>query len=97
MFDEIKESFDLRKAVDRFRLIEVTFDIYPVNPHTGDLGLKLDESRKLDHIKKLSGKATAPPSTPLTLGGGFLTSVQQLQQSGHAELALLVAQTKGPK
>jgi hypothetical protein len=53
VFDEIKETFDLRKAVDRFRLIEVTFDVYPVNPHTGDLGRRLDESRKLDHIKKL--------------------------------------------
>jgi hypothetical protein len=89
VFDEIKETFDLRKAVDRFRLTEVTFDIYPVNPHTGDLGLKLDESRKLDHIKKLSGRVTAPPSAPLALAGGFLTSVQELQQSGHARVGFV--------
>lgn len=87
--DVIRETFDLRKAVHRFRLTEVTFDIFPVNPHTGDLGLKLDQSRKLDHIKKLSGKATAPPSTPLKLEGGFLTSVQQLQQSGHAKVGFV--------
>ncbi len=87
--DPIKETFDLRKAVNRFRLIEVTFDVFPVNPHTGDLGRRLDESRKLDHIKKLSGKASAPPSSPLTLDGGFLTSVQQLQQSGHAKVGFV--------
>ncbi|WFU28447.1 hypothetical protein QA649_20160 [Bradyrhizobium sp. CB1717] len=87
--EAIKETFDLRKAVNRFRLIEVTFDILPVNPHTGDLGLKLDESRKLDHIKKISGKATAPSSAPMTLEGGFLTSVQQLQQSGHAKVGFV--------
>ncbi|SDS01491.1 hypothetical protein [Bradyrhizobium canariense] len=87
--EPIKETFDLRKAINRFRLIEVTFDIFPVNPHTGDLGLKLDESRKLDHIKKISGKATAPSSEPMTLEGGFLTSVQQLQQSGHAKVGFV--------
>jgi hypothetical protein len=87
--DPIKETFDLRKAVSRFRLIEVTFDVFPVNPHTGDLGLALDESRKLDHIKKLSGKASAPAASPLRLDGGFLTSVQQLQQSGHAKVGFV--------
>jgi hypothetical protein len=87
--EAITETFDLRKAIGRFRLIEVTFDVLPVNPHTGDLGRKLDESRALDHIKKLSGKVTAPPSAPLTLDGGFLTSVQQLQQSGHVKVGFV--------
>ncbi|UYO52271.1 hypothetical protein [Rhodopseudomonas palustris] len=89
VFDAIKETFDLRKAVRRFRLTEVTFEVLPVNPHSGDLGLKLDQSRKLDHIKKLTGKAMASPSSPLSLDGGFLTSVQQLQQSGHAKVGFV--------
>jgi hypothetical protein len=64
----------------------VVFEIIPVNPHTGDLGAKLDESRKLDHIRKLQGKAQAPISDPLRLDGGFLTAVQQLQESGHSKV-----------
>jgi hypothetical protein len=86
VFDEIKETFDLRKAVKRFRLTEVTFEIHPVNPHTEDLGNRLDESRKIDHIKKLNGTAHGAVSEPLTLDGGFLTAVQQLQKSGHAKV-----------
>jgi hypothetical protein len=86
VFDEIKETFDLRKAVKRFRLTEVTFEVHPVNPHTEDLGNQLDESRKLDHIKKLNGAAHGAISEPLTLDGGFLTAVQQLQKSGHAKV-----------
>lgn len=86
VFDEIKETFDLRKAVKRFRLVEVTFEIHPVNPHTEDLGNRLDESRKIDHIKKLNGVAHGAVSQPLTLDGGFLTAVQQLQKSGHAKI-----------
>lgn len=85
-FQEITETFDLRKAVKRFRLVEVTFEILPVNPHTKDLGKKLDESRKLDHIKKINGAAHGAISEPLTLDGGFLTAVQELQQSGHAKV-----------
>jgi hypothetical protein len=85
----ITETFDLRKAVQRFRLIDVTFDVLPVNPHSEDLGLALDESRALDHIRKISGKATATPAHPLTLNGGFLTSVQQLQKSGHAKVGFV--------
>ena len=86
VFDEIKETFDLRKAIKRFRLVEVTFEIHPVNPHTEDLGTQLDESRKIDHIKKLNGTAHGAISEPLTLDGGFLTAVQQLQKSGHAKV-----------
>lgn len=82
----ITQTFDLRKAVRQFRLIEVTFDILPVNPHTDDIGKKLDESRKLDHIKKIVGTAHAGASDPMKLDGGFLTAVQQLQQSGHAKV-----------
>lgn len=89
LFEAIKETFDLRKAVRRFRVTEVTFEILPVNPHSGDLGLKLDESRKRDHIKRLMGKASAPANKPLSLDGGFLTSVQQLQQSGHAKVGFV--------
>lgn len=81
-----KESFDLRKAEKRFKLTEVTFEIFPVNPHTGDLGKQLDQSRKLDHIKKLQGKASAPSSNPLKLNGGLLTAVQELQASGHCNI-----------
>lgn len=87
--DVITETFDLRKAVKRFRIIDVTFELLPVNPHSDDLGLKLDESRKIDHIKKIVGHATSPLSDPMTLNGGFLTSVQQLQQSGHAKVGFV--------
>jgi hypothetical protein len=83
---EIVETFDLRKAVRRFRLVEVTFELFPVNPHTEDIGRQLDESTKLDHIKKLHGSAQGAISVPLTLDGGFLTGVQQLQKSGHAKV-----------
>jgi hypothetical protein len=82
----ITESFDLRKATQRFRLVDVTFELWPVNPHTEDIGAKLDESSKLDHIKKLNGSAHGAISEPLTLNGGFLTAVQQLQKSGHAKV-----------
>jgi len=36
--EAITETFDLRKAVKRFKVIDVTFEILPVNPHSGDLG-----------------------------------------------------------
>jgi hypothetical protein len=87
--EAITETFDLRKAVKRFRVVEVTFEILPVNPHSDDLGLKLDESRKMDHIKKILGTAHAAPADPMKLDGGFLTAVQQLQQSGHAKVGFV--------
>jgi hypothetical protein len=83
--NEIKETFDLRRAVNRFRVVEVVFEILPVNPHTDDLGEKLDESRKLDHIRRLNGVAHGSISDPIKLEGGVITAVQQLQQSGHAK------------
>ncbi|WP_137044243.1 hypothetical protein [Pseudolabrys sp. FHR47] len=84
--DEISETFDLRKAVNRFRVVEVLYEVFPVNPHTGDLGKQLDESRKLDHIKKLNGSIQGAISDPLKLNGGFLSAVQELQTSGHAKV-----------
>lgn len=67
--ESVKEAFDLRRAVDRFRVVEVSFEILPVNPHTGDIGKKLDESRKIDHIKKIIGKAVGSKDKPLKLEG----------------------------
>jgi hypothetical protein len=87
--EAITETFDLRKAVKRFNLIEVTFEILPVNPHSDDLGLKLDESRKLDHIRRIVGTAQALPSDPMKLDGGILTAIQQLQTSGHAKVGFV--------
>lgn len=87
--EAITETFDLRKAVKRFKIIEVTFEILPVNPHSGDLGLQLDESRKIDHIRRIVGNAQALPSDPMKLDGGFLTAVQQLQLSGHAKVGFV--------
>lgn len=85
-FEEISQTFDLRKAINRFRVTRVDFEIFPVNPHSGDLGLEFDRSRKLDHIRKLKGVAEAPKSDPLKLEGGLLTAIQQLQKSGHCKL-----------
>jgi hypothetical protein len=87
--EAITETFDLRKAVKRFNIIEVTFELLPVNPHSGDLGSKLDESRKLDHIRRIVGTAQALPSDPIKLDGGFLTAVQQLQTSLHAKVGFV--------
>jgi len=86
IIEALRESQDLRKAVHRFRLTEVSFEVQPVNPHTGSLGRALDESRKLDHIRKIKGKVEAVPAQPLALQGGFLTQIQELQQSGHAKV-----------
>jgi hypothetical protein len=84
--EEISQSFDLRKATKEFRITQVDFEVIPVNPHTDDLGRQLDESRKLDHIKKIRGTAEASKSAPMQLRGGFLTALQQLQQSGHCKV-----------
>lgn len=82
--ESIRESQDLRKAIQRFKITEVTFEIVPVNPHTGPLGTALDEARAMDHIRKVKGKLEAIEADPLVLEGGLLTQIQQLQQSGHA-------------
>jgi hypothetical protein len=82
----ITETFDLRKAVKRFKIVEVNFEILPVNPHSGDVGLRFDQSRKVDHIRRIVGTAEALPAKPMELNGGFLTAVQQLQLSGHAKV-----------
>ena len=87
--EAITETFDLRKAVKRFKITEVTFELLPVNPHSEDLGLKLDESKKLDHIRRVVGTAQALPSEPMTLNGGLLTAIQQLQASGHAKVGFV--------
>jgi hypothetical protein len=87
--EAITETFDLRKAIKRFNIIEVTFELLPVNPHSDDLGLKLDESRKIDHIRRIVGTAQALPSDPMKLDGGLLTAIQQLQTSGHAKVGFV--------
>jgi len=95
IFKPVSQSFDLRKATNRFRVTQVDFEILPVNPHTGDLGRVLDESKKLDHIQKLKGKAEAKPNDSLKLCGGFLTAVQELQQSGHGRVGFTAFTEKG--
>lgn len=85
-FTAMKAPIDLRQAVERFKVTEVTFEVFPVNPHTASLGMRLDEERARDHIRKWRGKAEATPSNPIQLGGGLLTAIQQLQQSGHATI-----------
>jgi len=87
--EPITETFDLRKAVKRFRIVEVNFELIPVNPHSEDIGLKFDQSRKLDHIRRIVGTAQAHPADPMQLNGGFLTAVQQLQSSGHAKVGFI--------
>lgn len=83
-FRALKAPIDLRKAVERFRVIEVSFEILPVNPHTGRLGRLLNIGRARDHIKTINGKAQSTEADPMQLNDGFLSGVQQLQQSGHA-------------
>jgi len=85
VFDAFSESVDLRVAVKKFNVYEVNFEIYPVNPHTGDLGAALDNSRKKDFINSIKGKMVAKQNSKMQLNGGLLTSIQQLQQSGHAK------------
>lgn len=85
-YGTFKEALDLRRAVSRFKLTEVTFEVLPVNPHTGPLGQRLDAARAKDHIRRILGKVEGTKSNPLALNGGFLNEVQQLQQSGHAKV-----------
>ena len=97
VFKPVSQTFDLRKATNRFRITQVDFEVLPVNPHTGDLGQQLGESKKLDHIQKLKGKAEAKPNDALKLAGGFLTAIQELQQSGHCRVASLEVQVNKPR
>ncbi|NML73638.1 hypothetical protein HHL25_05800 [Rhizobium sp. S-51] len=83
-YESTKAAYDLRRAITNFRVFEVDFEIRPVNPHSEELGLELDEDRKRDHIRNILGKAKANKGDKLELNGGFLTAVQQLQKSGHA-------------
>lgn len=93
--EAVTQPIDLRKAVKRFKVTEVTFEIFPVNPHTGDLGKKLDDDRARDHIKKIYGKLDGSVATPLELNGGLLTQIQQLQQSGHSKVGFKATSNGG--
>ena len=84
--EPLTENVDLRNAVRRFKVVEVTFEVLPVNPHTGDLGKMLDANRKADHIKKIVGRLEGSRSDPLQLNGGLLEQIQQLQKSGHSRV-----------
>lgn len=85
-YRSITEAYDLKYAVEKFRVYEVNFEIRPVNPHSGDLGKELDEARKRDHIRQIAGKAKAAKDDKLQLEGGFLSAVNDLQRSGHARV-----------
>jgi hypothetical protein len=80
------EVADLRRAIKKFRIVKVEYEVLPVNPHTKELGMQLDESRKVDHIKKMLGTLEGSAAHPLELNGGFLTQIQQLQESGHGKI-----------
>ncbi len=82
----LRQSDDLRFAIDHFRVVEVDFEVLPVNPHTGDAGRLLDENNKRDHVAKMRGKLLAEEGGRIELGGGTATQIQQLQQSGHARV-----------
>lgn len=84
--EPLTENVDLRSAIARFKITEVTFEILPVNPHTGDLGKLLDQNRKIDHIRKIVGRLEGSRSDPLQLNGGLLEQIQQLQKSGHSRV-----------
>lgn len=83
--EALRAPLDLRRAVERFRVTEVTFEVLPVNPHTGRLGRLLDMGNGRDHVKKLKGKAEATRADPIQLNNGIVTAIQQLQSSGHAK------------
>jgi len=40
----------------------------------------------MDHIRKLKGTVSATSTEPIKLNGGFASSLQELQLSGHARL-----------
>ena len=82
----LRQVDDLRLVMSLFRVVEVDYELLPVNPHTGDLGKQLDENRMLDHIQKLRGKAIGSKDEPLQLNGGHLSAVQELQASGHCRV-----------
>lgn len=92
-FLPICEAGDLRLATRRFRVVQIDYEVFPVNPHTGDLGLRLDDGRKRDHIQKMAGKLVGSAADPIKLNGGFATQIQQLQASGHSRVGY-TAQTK---
>lgn len=85
-YKSLTEPIDLRKATKRFKVTEVTFEILPVNPHTGPLGRELDANRAKDHVRRLKGKAEGTTANPIKLNGGIMSAVQELQQSGHAKV-----------
>ncbi len=87
--EPLTEVADLRRAVNKFRLVRVEYEVLPVNPHTKDLGMELDHKRKLDHIRKMTGVLEGSSMDPLKLNGGFLTQIQQLQESGHGRVGFV--------
>jgi hypothetical protein len=82
----IREAGDLKFATSQFKVVQIDYQIFPVNPHTGDLGRQLDDSRKQDHVQKMAGKLVASQADPIKLNGGIATQVQELQASGHSSV-----------
>lgn len=92
--ESLRTSVDLRTAMRSFRVTQVDYEVFPVNPSTGDLGRAFDENRKKDHIDRLVGKIMSASNDLLILNGGLLNQIQELQESGHAR-AGFTAHTDG--
>lgn len=96
IFSEIDTQTDLRQAAAQFSLIKVSFEVMPVNPHSGDLGLKLDANNKLDNIGRMRGEVVARnKNKPLKLEGGTLEAIEQLRASGHAAVGFNAVTKQG--
>ncbi|MGF1592506.1 MAG: hypothetical protein ACFCUW_04455 [Kiloniellaceae bacterium] len=91
----VRQIPDLASIFANFHVTEVDYEIVPVNPHTGDLGISLDTSKKMDHVERLVGRAIAAEGDSLQLNGGFVSAVQDLQQSGHCRVGFTGATDEG--
>jgi hypothetical protein len=91
----VTQARDLEELTKNYMVHEVSFEIRPVNPHTGPLGEKLDKSNKKDQIRRLIGKAQANGSTGLALNGGTLSEVNELYKSGHATIGVKAKNENG--
>lgn len=84
--EPIKNIDDLRFATNAFKVTEISFETYPVNPHTGVLGKLWDRASKRDHVKKVVGRLFGTAEKPIKLNRGLASQIQQLQASGHSKV-----------
>ena len=88
-FEETASQQDVDQAMERLRLVEMTFDVRPFNPHPSVPGDMLHELLQKANVGKMSAKTTPHPGGGLTTDEeGIVSEARGMSAKGYGHFGI---------